>query len=214
MTRPVKAAESSANTARRVGSEVTITCSSRSRCNDSASDLACRADCRNEIPSRTKDTASTTYPTANRSAGPGWISSWMPCVTDTAPPATKSPSAANSDHTYASRPWPSGCARSGGRRARRLAIIRKISLPESAHECAASATSDADPVTTAAADFATAIRTLAVKATSTVVRLSDVLEPRSNGTDTNGSRDPRAVPSAATDTGACSPPCSRAINHS
>jgi hypothetical protein len=102
----------------------------------------------------------------------------------------------------------------GGRRARRLAIIRKISLPESAHECAASATSDADPVSTAAADFATAIRTLAVKATSTVVTLSDVLEPRSNGTDMNGSRDPRAVPSVATGTGACSPPCSRAINHS
>ena len=61
-----------------------------------------------------------------------------------------------------------------------FAIIRKTSLPESAHECAASATSDADPVSTAAAVFATAIRTLAPKATSTVVTLSDVLGPRSN----------------------------------
>ena len=87
-------------------------------------------------------------------------------------------------------------------------------MPESAHECAASATSDADPVTTAAAVFATAIRTLAVKATSTVTTLSDVLEPRSNGTDINGSRAPRGVPAVATGTGACSPPWSRAINHS
>ena len=71
-------------------------------------------------------------------------------------------------------------------------------MPESAHECAASATSDADPVTTAAADFATATRTLAPKATSTVVKLSDALGPRSNGTDMNSSRDPRATPSAAT----------------
>src|SRR5262252_6849044 len=93
MTKPVKAAESSANTARSVGSEVAITCSIRSRCNDSASDLACRTDWRNEIPSRTKDTASTTYPTRKCSAGSGWISSWMPCVTDMAPPATKSVSA-------------------------------------------------------------------------------------------------------------------------
>ena len=88
-------------------------------------------------------------------------------------------------------------------------------MPESAHECAASATSDADPVTTAAADFATAIRTLAPRATSTVVRLSDVSAvPRSNGTDMNRSRDPRATPSAAAGAGACSPPCSRAITHS
>ena len=82
----------------------------------------------------------------------------------------------------------------GRRRERRLAISRKTSLPESAHECAASATSDADPVATAAADLATAITTLAARATSTVVRLSEVLEPpRSNGTDVNRSRDPRAA---------------------
>lgn len=87
-------------------------------------------------------------------------------------------------------------------------------MPESAHECAASATSDADPVTTAAADFATATSTLAPKATSTVVRLSDPPGPRSNGTGMGSSRDLRATPSDATDAGACSPPCSRAINHS
>ncbi len=111
----------------------------------------------------------------------------MPCVTDTAAPATNSPPAANSDHTYASRPWPSGCAASGGRRDRRLAISRKISLPVSAHECAASATSDADPVTVAATDFATATSTLAPKATSTVVRLSDAPGSRSRDTDPNRS---------------------------
>ena len=91
-------------------------------------------------------------------------------------------------------------------------MSKKISLPQSAHECAASAVSDADPVTAAAADFATAIRRLAPKATSTVMRLSDAAGPRSNGTGMSGSRDPRATPPAATD--AWSPPCSRAINHS
>ncbi len=64
MSRPASAAESSANTARRVGSEVARTCSMRSRSSDSASGLACRTDCRKETPSRTKETASTTYPTA------------------------------------------------------------------------------------------------------------------------------------------------------
>jgi hypothetical protein len=59
-------------------------------------------------------------------------------------------------------------------------------LPESAHECAASATSDADPVSAAAADFATAIRTLALRATSTVVKLSDAPGPRSNGSEMSG----------------------------
>ena len=103
---------------------------------------------------------------------------------------------------------------SGGRRDRRLAMSRKISLPASAHECAASASSDADPVTAAAADFATAISMLAPKATSTVTRLSDPPGSRSNGTDLSRSWDLRAALSAATGAGACSPPCSRAINHS
>ena len=50
-----------------------------------------RTDCRNEIPSRTNDTASTTYPTAKWLAGSGWMSSWMPCVTDTAAPSHEQP---------------------------------------------------------------------------------------------------------------------------
>src|SRR5262249_20717575 len=81
------------------------------------------------------------------------------------------------------------------------------------HECAASATSDADPVTAAAADFATAIRKLAARATRTVMRLSDCPAPvpRSNGTDLNRSYDLRSAPVAATGAGACSPPCSPAI---
>jgi len=62
MTTPTRAAESSANTARSVGSEVASTWSMRSRCIDSASGLACRTDRRNEVPSRTNETASTMYP--------------------------------------------------------------------------------------------------------------------------------------------------------
>ena len=41
-------------------------------------------------------------------------------------------------------------------------------MPVSAHECAASATMDADPVTAAATDLAIASSALAVSATSTV----------------------------------------------
>ena len=52
-------------------------------------------------------------------------------------------------------------------------MSRNTSLPVSAQECAASASIDADPVTTAAADFATATRRLAAKATRIVVRLAE-----------------------------------------
>src|SRR6266540_6388594 len=52
-------------------------------------------------------------------------------------------------------------------------MSRSTWLPVSAQECAASASSDADPVTTAATDFATATRRLAAKATRTVVRLAE-----------------------------------------
>ena len=99
MSTPASAAESSANTARRVGSEVTRTCSMRSRCIAWASGLACRNDCRKEIASSTKETASTTYPTMKSLAGSGLMSSWTPCATEIAAPATNSPSAASSDHT-------------------------------------------------------------------------------------------------------------------
>src|SRR6478672_792989 len=51
-------------------------------------------------------------------------------------------------------------------------MSRKISLPASAHECAASATIDADPVMTATTDFARAMSALATNATITVRRLS------------------------------------------
>ena len=84
-------------------------------------------------------------------------------------------------------------------------------MPVSAHECAASATSDADPVTTAATDLATAISMLAPKATSTVVRLSDAPGSRSKGTDPNRSKDLRAAPPSA-DGADASPLCSGAIN--
>jgi hypothetical protein len=52
-------------------------------------------------------------------------------------------------------------------------MSRNTSLPVSAQECAASASIDADPVTTAATDFATATRRVAAKATRIVVRLAE-----------------------------------------
>ena len=60
-------------------------------------------------------------------------------------------------------------------------MIRKISLPVSAHECAASASIDADAVMTAAALLATAMSRLAPNATITVSVLSD---PRAPATTT------------------------------
>jgi hypothetical protein len=62
--------------------------------------------------------------------------------------------------------------RSGVRLARELAIRSRISLPESAHEWAASATIDAEPVTTAATVLASAIRMFAPNARTTVSALS------------------------------------------
>ena len=73
-----------------------------------------------------------------------------------------------------------GVRRAAGRRS---AISRKISLPVSAQECAASASSDADPVSTAADVFATAMRTLTPNATRTVIRLSDPPGSRGAGTE-------------------------------
>ena len=58
---------------------------------------------------------------------------------------------------------------SGGRSALRCAISRNTSLPVSAHECAASASIDAAPVTTAATDLASAMSRFAPSATITVV---------------------------------------------
>src|ERR1700752_2642550 len=52
-------------------------------------------------------------------------------------------------------------------------MTRSTSLPASAQECAASASIDADPVTTAATDLARARTTLTTRATSTVTALSE-----------------------------------------
>src|SRR5256714_15465143 len=52
-------------------------------------------------------------------------------------------------------------------------MTRKISFPVSAQEWAASASIEADRVTTAAIDFGTATRRWAAKATRTVVRLAE-----------------------------------------
>jgi hypothetical protein len=64
-----------------------------------------------------------------------------------------------------------GCRLSGPRSDRRSAISKKISLPASAQEWAASASIDADDVIAAATDLAMAINKLARKAISTVSRL-------------------------------------------
>ena len=60
MARPMSAAESSAKTARSVGSLVAMTAPIRSRSINSAVGLACRTERKNEIPSSTNETASTT----------------------------------------------------------------------------------------------------------------------------------------------------------
>ena len=90
------------------------------------------------------------------------------------------------------RPLGHGREDARGRPARRTdgsAISRNTSLPVSAQECAASASIDADPVTSAATDFATAMRRFAPNAMRTVVRLPEpppLAEPESlprNGSD-------------------------------
>src|SRR6478752_5412527 len=54
----------------------------------------------------------------------------------------------------------------------RVPINRNTSLPVSAQECAASASIEADPVTTAATVLATAINRFAPSATTTIRKLS------------------------------------------
>ena len=61
MTRPMSAAESSANTARSVGLEVLRMCSTVLVPRSLASLCAWRYDWRKETPSKTNDTASTPY---------------------------------------------------------------------------------------------------------------------------------------------------------
>src|ERR1700738_4500994 len=96
----------------------------------------------------------------------------MPCHTDTDAPVTNRPTAANSAHTYASRPCPSGWRASAGRLLRLSAISKNTSFPVSAQEWAASATIEADPDNTAATVLAAAMAALAASATRTVRVLS------------------------------------------
>ena len=65
---------------------------------------ASRVACVKETPSRTNETASTTYATTKSVAGSGCSSSEMPWLIDTTAPAVNRPKAANIDQTYASRP--------------------------------------------------------------------------------------------------------------
>src|SRR6185312_14174896 len=64
-------------------------------------------------------------------------------------------------------------------------------------ECAASASIDADPVTTAAIDFATPTRTLAPRATSTVLALSVPLERDRRASESRRSGSPSGGSSSA-----------------
>jgi hypothetical protein len=67
----------------------------------------------------------------------------------------------------------------------------------SAQECAASASSDADPVTTAAIDFATPTRTLAPKAIHTVLALADTPERDTRESEARRSDSPTRGSSSA-----------------
>ena len=152
MRMPTSAAASSKNTARTVGSEVSRTWSSRSRSCVAAARFACRDACRNEIPSSTNDTASTTYATMKSPAGSG-LRQLRDAVRDRHPRAHREQPDRREQrpHVDLAAEARAGAPCPGGLAARRCAMIRKISLPVSAHECAASASIDADAVTTAAA---------------------------------------------------------------
>jgi hypothetical protein len=81
----------------------------------------------------------------------------------------------------------------------------------SAQEWAASATSDADPVTAAAPVFATAMSALAAKATSTVTTLSEPPDPDVPGTKLTRSPECWDPPSSRPGADAWTPSCSSAI---
>lgn len=95
----------------------------------------------------------------------------MPLLIDSADPTANRPKAAMRAQTNAARPYPSGWPSSAGFAERRSAMRRNTSLPVSAHECAASATIEAEPVSAAATDLATAMRALAARAMMTVNRV-------------------------------------------
>ena len=135
---------------------------------------ACRDDCRNDAPSSRN--ATRQHDVADRDSprpAPGRSRSRIPCLIDTAAPATNKPERREQRPDVDLPPVAQSDARR--RRAaapRRLAISRKIWLPVSAQECAASATIDADPDSTAATVLATATHRFATNATSTVRLLS------------------------------------------
>ena len=104
ISRPIRAAASSKNTARRVGFEVFSTYARCRRWRRSALRRVCRNAWVNEIPSSTKAMPSTTYAIPKSVAGSGFRSSLMPWLMETTAPAVNSPKAANIDQTYASLP--------------------------------------------------------------------------------------------------------------
>src|SRR6266511_3458485 len=90
-----------------------------------------------------------------------------------AAPETRMPTAASRDQKYRSLPYPNGWRRSAGRWERRSAVSKSTSVTESPTEWAASDSSAADPVSSPANAFSTAMPTLAASASRTVRRLSD-----------------------------------------
>ena len=105
-------------------------------------------------------------------AGSGWASSETPCVMDTPAPDREQPDRSEQRPHVDLAAVTERVRSSAGFAARRCAMSRNTSLPVSAHECAASASIDADPVITAAAVLAIAMSMLATNATMTVSTLS------------------------------------------
>src|SRR5438034_809372 len=91
------------------------------------------------------------------------------------PPDTKMNTAARNDQKNRSLPYPKGWPSSGGRSPSLMESSRNPWSVVSATECAASASSAADPPSTPAIPLATASVRFAPAATSTVFLLSDAL---------------------------------------
>src|SRR6185369_16006718 len=102
-----------------------------------------------------------------------------PSYIDTPAPSAKISSATTKLQKYSSRPYPNGCAMSGGRAARRCPCSSSTSFPQSTSECTASLSMEALPLTVAATPFVTATSTFPMSAAYTAVREDGVfLEAR------------------------------------
>ena len=136
----------------------------------SRSGAASRAAVRSESPSRTTATPSTTNPTPGLSTPWGVRSFSTPSNNENIAPREKSTRATTNAQKNRSAPYPNGWAASAGRRARLPPRKSKPWFPVSAKEWMDSASIDAEPVTIAAATFATAMPRLASRAATIAAR--------------------------------------------